>query len=56
MMKPDEEFEMKRQKMEEKKLAEILGALSEQDRSSIYEKGQLECPVSSVHCSKTKQL
>ena len=39
-MKPDEEFEMKRRKLEEKKLADVLASLSEEERSSIYEKGR----------------
>ena len=39
-MKPDEEFEMKRRKLEEKKLADVLASLSDDERSSIYEKGR----------------
>ncbi|KAK2188953.1 hypothetical protein NP493_119g07062 [Ridgeia piscesae] len=59
-MKPDEEFEMKRQKMEEKKLAEILGALSEQDRSSIYEKGlelaEIQSKTEDLSCLPTLKV
>ncbi|KAI0212017.1 Presequence protease, mitochondrial [Lamellibrachia satsuma] len=59
-MKPDAEFEMKRQAEEERKLAKVLGSLSEQDRSNVYKKGlelaEIQSQTEDLSCLPTLRV